>query len=253
MSDAAVVLVTGASGHLGGAIARHCAMSGMSVAVHYRSGEASAHALVDELRSVGADAAAFPADLAGEDSQADTESLVASVMDRFGRLDGLVANSAQQQIGEMSELSDSHWNAMFDANLMAIVRLVRAATPVLAPGASIVTISSVEAAMAFPRHAHYAASKAAVESLTRSLALELGPHGIRVNAVAPGLIDRDGLVDAWPEGYRWWTSTAPTGRPVTAQEVAAVVAFLLQDQATGVSGAVIPVDGGWSASARAPF
>lgn len=253
MSDQPVVLVTGASGHLGSAIARLCAGAGMAVAVHFRSGESAAHQVVAEIRAAGRRAHAFGADLAGAGADERASSLVTDVVDHFGRLDALVANSAEQGIVEFGDLNESDWVAMIDANLLSVTRLVRAALPAMHAGGSVVTVSSVEAAMAFPRHAHYAASKAALESFTRSLALEIGPRGMRANAIAPGLIDKDGLAEDWPEGYTWWTASAPTGRPVTADEVAAVAAFLLSDRATGINGAVIPVDGGWSASARAPF
>jgi len=124
---------------------------------------------------------------------------------------------------------------------------------VMAPGGSIVTISSVEASAAFANHAHYAASKAALESFTRSLAREIGPRGMRANCVAPGLIAREGLEQDWPQGWSWWSEVAPSGRPVSQEEVAGVVSFLLGSQASGINGAVIPVDGGWSASARTTF
>jgi NAD(P)-dependent dehydrogenase (short-subunit alcohol dehydrogenase family) len=115
-------------------------------------------------------------------------------------------------------------------------------------GSSIVNVSSIEAHAAFPRHGHYAAAKAALESFTRTAALEWAAEGIRVNAVAPGLVDRPGLDSDWPEGHRWWTQVCPLGRPIRAAEVADAVAFLAE--ASGVTGVVLAVDGGWSSSAR---
>lgn len=253
MTDQRVVLVTGASGHLGSAVALRCAAAGWSVAVHYRSNEGRAQSVVDEIRASGGTAQAFGADLVGAGAGNRASSLVDDVITSFGQLDGVVANSAEQGIVEFADLHEADWLAMLDANLVATTRLVSAAVPRMVSGGSIVTVSSVEAAMAFPRHAHYAASKAALESFTRSLALDIAPRGMRANAVAPGLIDREGLAADWPEGYTWWTQTAPTGRPVSGDEVAAVIEFLLSPQALGVNGVVIPVDGGWSASARAPF
>lgn len=253
MSPNTVALVTGASGHLGAAIARHCADAGMAVAVHCRSNEAAAQKVVEQIRGLGGTAQAFAADLAGPGASERSQALVNAVVAEFGQLDALAANSAEQGIAEFTDLGDEDWQRMLDANLFATTRLVQAALPVLTAGASIVTVSSVEGRAAFPRHAHYAASKAALESFTRSLALEIGPRGMRANAVAPGLIDRAGLAADWPEGFTWWQQSAPSGRPVTADEVAAAVTFLLGPQASGISGTVLTVDGGWSASARAPF
>jgi 3-oxoacyl-[acyl-carrier protein] reductase len=137
---------------------------------------------------------------------------------------------------------------MLDSTFLSAVQLTMALRPVMSAGASIVNVSSIEAQAAFPRHAHYAAAKAALESFTRSSALDWAAAGIRVNAVAPGLVDRPGLADDWPEGWAWWQRACPLGRPILPAEVADAVAFLAG--AGGVSGVVLPVDGGWSASAR---
>ena len=251
MSESKVVLVTGASGHLGAAIARGCAQDGWKVAVHYRSAREQAEQLTADLNARGTDAIAVQADLADDATSA--QRLIDEVIDHFGRLDGLVNNAADQTTAPLGDLTDDDWQHMLLANVIATTRLVRAALGALAPNGSVVNVSSVEASSAFPNHAHYAASKAALESFTRSLALELGPKGMRANAIAPGLIEREGLEAAWPEGHAWWSSVAPSRRPVTAQEVAAAVAFLLSDRASGINGVVLPVDGGWSASARTTF
>ena len=251
MSESKVLLITGASGHLGSVIAQVCAEQDWSVAVHYRHSSKRAEHLVKQLRSDGADAISVQADLAEDAPSA--ERVIDEVVNHFGRLDALVNNAADQTTAPLGDLTDDDWQRMLQANVIATTRLVRAALGALAPGGSVVNVSSVEASSAFPNHAHYAAAKAALESFTRSLALELGPNGMRANAIAPGLIEREGLEAAWPEGHAWWSSVAPSHRPVTAQEVAAAVAFLLSDRASGINGVVLPVDGGWSASARTTF
>ncbi|MDA2988711.1 MAG: SDR family oxidoreductase [Actinomycetota bacterium] len=251
MSERKVVLITGASRNLGAAIARGCAKDGWNVAVHYRRAREQAETLTAGLRSQGTEAIAVQADLADDATSA--QRVINEVVDHFGRLDGLVNNAADQTTAPLGDLTDDDWQRMLQANVIATTRLVRAALGALAPGGSVVNVSSVEASSAFPNHAHYAAAKAGLESFTRSLALELGPKGMRANAVAPGLIEREGLEAAWPEGHAWWSSVAPNGRPVTADEVAAAVAFLVGDQASGINGVVLPVDGGWSASARTTF
>ena len=253
MGQGRVVVVTGASGHLGSAIARMCAGRGFSVAVHYRSNEDAAKAVVDSIEQSQGTAAVFEADLgAASDPDVGTR-LIDDVVNRWGRVDGLVHCSAMQSLQPLDELRDSDWQAMWDANFLAATRISRAVLRVMAPGGSIVTISSVEASAAFANHAHYAASKAALESFTRSLAREIGPRGMRANCIAPGLIAREGLEQDWPQGWSWWSEVAPSRRLVSQDEVAGVVLFLLSSQGSGINGAVIPVDGGWSASARTAF
>ena len=253
MSQGRVVVVTGASGHLGSAIARMCAGRGYSVAVHYRSNDDAARDVVDSIEQSGGVAAAFPADLGAVSDPDVATRLIDDVVNHWGRVDGLVHCSAKQSLQPFDELRDSDWQAMWEANFLAATRISRAALAAMAPGGSIVTISSVEASAAFANHAHYAASKAALESFTRSLAREIGPRGMRANCVAPGLIAREGLKRDWPQGWSWWSEVAPSGHPVSQDEVAGVVSFLLSSQASGINGAVIPVDGGWSASARTTF
>jgi len=115
-------------------------------------------------------------------------------------------------------------------------------------GGAIVHVASIEGLQPAHGHSHYAASKAAVIMHARAAALELGRHGIRVNAVAPGLIDRDGLAEAWPDGVSRWLAACPLGRLGTAQDVADAVLFLLSDAARFVSGATLTVDGGMLAN-----
>lgn len=170
------------------------------------------------------------------------------VRESVERVDLLVNNAASQVTGALDELTGSDWADMLGSTFLSAVQLTMALRPVMSAGASVVNVSSIEAQAAFPRHAHYAAAKAALESFTRSSALDWAAAGIRVNAVAPGLVDRPGLAEDWPEGWAWWQRTCPLGRPILPAEVADAVAFLAG--AGGVSGVVLPVDGGWSASAR---
>ena len=170
------------------------------------------------------------------------------VHESVSRVDLLVNNAASQVVAPLDALVASSWADMISASFLSAVHLTTALRPLMHSGASVVNITSIEASSAFPNHAHYAAAQAALESFTRSAALEWASAGIRVNAVAPGLVDRPGLAEDWPEGWDWWARTCPRGRPVLATEVADAVSFLAS--ATGVSGVVLPVDGGWSASAR---
>ena len=170
------------------------------------------------------------------------------VHDAVTRVDLLVNNAASQVVGALDALTASDWADMLGATFLSSVNLTMVLRPLMPAGAAVVNVTSIEASAAFPNHAHYAAAKAALEAFTRSAALEWAPVGIRVNAVAPGLVDRPGLAEDWPEGWAWWARTCPLGRPIHPTEVAEAVSFLAA--ATGISGVVLPVDGGWGASAR---
>ena len=170
------------------------------------------------------------------------------VHDAVTRVDLLVNNAASQVVAPLDTLVASSWADMLAASFLSAVHLTTALRPLMPAGAAVVNVTSIEASAAFPNHAHYAAAKAALESFTRSAALEWASAGIRVNAVAPGLVDRPGLAEDWPEGWAWWARTCPLGRPIHPTEVAEAVSFLAA--ATGISGVVLPVDGGWGASAR---
>lgn len=227
-----VAVVTGARGVLGRSVVEHLAEEGYHVIAH--SGRRD-------------DTGKLPAALVLSGDLGDPQACE-RIRARVDRVDLLVNNAASQEVAETASLGTEQWRAMLDATFLSAVHLTSALLDAMPAGAAVVNVSSVEASSAFPRHAHYAAAKAALESYTRSLALDLGPRGIRVNAVAPGLIDRPGLAEDWPEGHAWWARSSPLGRPVVAAEVASAVIFLAR--ATGISGVVLPVDGGWSASAR---
>lgn len=224
-------LVTGARGVVGSAIIERLLDDGFEVLAHSREPYDESHPHVTTLSGDLADPATAEGIRAGID-----------------RLDLLVNNAASQVVGRLDDLSPSDWSDMLGATFLSAVHLTMALRPVMPEGASIVNVSSIEARAAFPNHAHYAAAKAALESFTRSAALEWAASGIRVNAVAPGLVDRPGLAEDWPSGWEWWQRTCPLGSAIAPRDVADAVLFLAQ--AAAVTGIVLAVDGGWSASAR---
>lgn len=226
-----VAVVTGVRGGIGRATVARLVDDGFDVVAH--------------SRDVVADLPSGVVALAGDLSDPVTAS---RVHDAVSRVDLLVNNAASQVVGPLDALGPTSWTDMLGATFLSAVHLTMALRSRMASGASVVNITSIEAGSAFPNHAHYAAAKAALESFTRSAALEWASAGIRVNAVAPGLVDRPGLAEDWPQGWDWWTRTCPLGRPIRPAEVADAVSFLAT--ATGISGVVLPVDGGWSASAR---
>lgn len=232
-----VVLVTGATGGIGGGIARRFAAAGATVGAHYHRDAASAEALVAGLPS----AFAVRADLS--DPSADP---VAAVIEEAGRLDCLVNNAGIQPLADLADVDDEAWAEMIELNLTAAHRLSRAAAQVMTEGGSIVHIASIEGSQPAFAHGHYSVAKAGLIMHARAAALEWGPRGIRVNTVSPGLIDRPGLADDWPEGIRRWQEAAPLRRLGTPEDVGDACVFLASGLARWITGIDLVVDGGVS-------
>lgn len=233
------VLVTGASGNIGGGIARRLAEAGAEIVVHFHRDKASATSLVEELGS----GTIIQADLGDADA--------VDAMFAASRPTMVVNNAAAQPVQTLDTMRFDDWRAMMSANLDgAFLVTQRAARSWKGVGGVIVNIGSIEGIDPAAGHAHYATSKAGVIMFSRAAALEYGPSGIRVNCVSPGLIDSDGLADAWPDGVSRWQDKAPLGRLGTPKDVADAVLFLLSPAARWISGINLVVDGGMSAQSR---
>ena len=224
-----VVLITGSSRGIGAEVAAKAAAEGAVVAVHYQSSAEGAQQTLDRVRAAGADGATFRADL-GDGHQA--ERLVADVIERFGRLDGLVNNAGRTQVGPFLEIEPDDWNEIIRTDLTAAYHTCRAALPGMLERGSgtIVNIASRLGQIGVAETAAYSAAKAGLLGLTRALAKEFGPRGIRVNAVAPGVTVTEmttDLVDS--EAGRQRLRDMPLGRFGRADEVADSVIFLLSD------------------------
>jgi NAD(P)-dependent dehydrogenase (short-subunit alcohol dehydrogenase family) len=233
------VLVTGASGNIGAGIARRLHQAGASVALHCAHDRTNA----DELaKTLGERAHVIQGDV-----QRDAERLCLETIAAFSRLDAVVNNAGIQPVQPLLEQTGAEVREMLRVNLEGVIALTAAAAKPMIErghGGSIVNISSIEGVQPAVGHSHYATSKAAVLMHTRAAALELGRHGIRVNAIAPGLIDRDGLESAWPEGVARWRVACPLERLGTAEDVADAVLFLTSRASRWISGATLVVDGG---------
>jgi NAD(P)-dependent dehydrogenase (short-subunit alcohol dehydrogenase family) len=239
-----VVIVTGAGSGLGQGVARRFAEAGAKVVVHYRKAAAGAEALVAQIG--GGRAIAAEADLTRPE---DAESLVAAAVRDFGRVDALVNNAGIYPLASVLEMTPAQWNEVVAANLTSVFLCTQAAARQMVRqggGGAVVNVTSIEAGSALPSHSHYAATKAAADAHTRAAAQELGPHGIRVNAVAPGLIWREGIEETWPEGVSRWLDAAPLRRLGRPEDVADACLFLASPAARWITGATLCVDGGVS-------
>ncbi|MGC5567043.1 SDR family NAD(P)-dependent oxidoreductase [Streptomyces sp. FR-108] len=251
-----VALITGASGGLGRWIALRFAAAGAAVAVHFRTNAEAADEVVARITDSGGRAVALRADLTAE---SECHRVVREAADwGDGVLTALVNNAGVQPVQELPGMTLADWRAVADANVSSVFACTQAAAELMRDASegseeaggrvrSITHIASIEATHPAPHHAHYSASKAAVVMHARSAALEYGPYGIRVNTVSPGLIDREGLASAWPEGVRRWERAAPTGRLGRPEDVGDACVFLASPMASWITGHDLVVDGGISA------
>ena len=248
-SELDMVVITGASGHLGQAIVeRYLEESDLRVIALGRARTDESAELED---SWSERSSAFHY-LYLDELHAKNQPVADSLAELFpgARITALINNAASQAPGSLTEFTTEQWNLMLTDSFLSIVELTQGLIAQMEAGACIVNISSVEARVAFPNHGAYASAKGALEAYTRALANEYARDGIRANVVEPGLLERDGLAQAWPQGYAAWKNTSPTGGPVLAEQVANVVHFLGSKGSLGINGVVIPVDGGWLSSAR---
>ncbi|MER7490507.1 glucose 1-dehydrogenase [Streptomyces sp. NPDC126497] len=243
-----VALITGAGGGVGRGIARRFAEEGAAVALHCRTATESARETADRIREAGGTAVVLQADLTDEDA---CRSVVARAAERFGgRLTALVNNAGVQPSRELAGMTSAEWREVVDTNLTSVFACTQAAARFMRGqdgGGSVTHIASVEARSPAPAHAHYSASKAAVVAHARAAAQEYGPWGVRVNTVSPGLIDREGLAEEWPEGVRRWRRASAVGRIGRPEDIGDACVFLASPLASWVTGHDLVVDGGASA------
>ncbi|WP_254878359.1 SDR family NAD(P)-dependent oxidoreductase [Streptomyces sp. NA04227] len=240
-------LITGASGLIGGGIARCFARAGAAVVLHHHCGENAARTLAEEITEAGGRATVLRADLLRPE---ECRRLVEEAAARHGRLDALVNNAGIQPVQPLPDMTADDWQQLQTADVTSAFACTQAAARIMAgqaDGGSITHIASIEASQPAPGHAHYNAAKAALVMFARSAALEYGPRGIRVNSVSPGLIDRPGLADDWPEGVRRWGAAAPLGRLGRPEDVGNACVFLASRAASWITGHDLTVDGGVSA------
>ena len=238
------VLITGASRGIGAACARRFARDGWKVAVHYYKSEAEALALAEELRAAGAEAVPVRGDLS---DPAQAARAVEMAQAALGHLDALVCNAGVAlPVQLLTDTTDDQWRRVMGTDLDGVFFTLRAAIPgmVSRKRGAIVTVSSMWGVTGGSCEAPYSAAKAGVIGLTKALAKELGPSGIRVNCVAPGAIETDMTAFLTPEDRAALAGEAPLGRMGAPEEVAEAVRFLAGEEARFITGQVLRVDGG---------
>jgi NAD(P)-dependent dehydrogenase (short-subunit alcohol dehydrogenase family) len=239
-----VAIVTGAGRGIGAGIARRFAEAGAAVVVNYHASAEGAEETVARIAAGGGRAATVQADVT---RAAGAERVVEAAVKAFGRLDVLVNNAGIYPVASLLEMTEEAWDAVVDANLRSVHVCTQAAARRMmapGPGGAIVNVASIEAHNPAALHSHYDAAKAGVVMHTRSAARELGPHGIRVNSVSPGLIWREGLDRDWPDGVARYSRAVPLGRLGRAEDVADACLFLASPAARWITGADLLVDGG---------
>jgi len=240
-------LITGASRGIGAATARKLAHAGCDVIVNYYNSHAQAEALCTELRSLGRRALAVKASVGIPDS---IDEMFAELKRHFERLDIVVSNAASGVLKPALDMTLKHWRWCLETNAFALNLLAQRAVPLMAGGGRIVAITSLGSVRAMPNYAFIGASKAALESLVRSLAQELGPRGIRVNAVSAGVVETDAL-SYFPnrdELVASFKARTPAGPVLTPEDVAGAVYLLCLPEAAMINGHTLFVDGGFAIS-----
>ena len=240
------VLITGGSRGIGAGLARAFAGAGYAVAINYNRSEARARALADELRAAGGEVLTLRADVS---DPRQVEEMVDNVLDKFCQLDILLCNAGVAWSGLLCDMDDEAWQRLRGVDLDGVFYACRAVYPhmVRRKQGRIITVSSVWGTAGASCEAAYSAAKAGVIGLTRALAKELGPSGITVNCIAPGVIDTEMNGNLSPQDLQSLVDSTPAGRLGTPADVAAAALFLAGPQAGFLTGQVLGVDGGFPA------
>jgi 3-oxoacyl-[acyl-carrier protein] reductase len=238
-----VALVTGGSRGIGAAVVRLLAASGMHVVINYRSHEAHAKTVLDEVSEAGGSAEIIAADVGDEDA---VKAMIRQVKAGHGRIDVLVNNAGVTGDGFAAMMSLRKWSSVIDADLTGTFLCCREVIKVMmaAGQGSIVNVASISGVLGTAGQVNYSAAKAGMIGLTKSLAAEVGSRGIRVNSVIPGFVETDMLRTLPPGLLEAQIGNIPLGRVGRPEEIATAVAWLAGPQASYVTGASIIVDGG---------
>ena len=241
-----VAIVTGASKGIGAGIAKHLAAAGAAVAVNYASSREGADKVVAEITAKGGKAIAVHGDVA---KKSDIKKIFEATLAAFGRLDVLVNNAGVFRFEPLEAVTEAEFHREFDINVLGMILATQEAVKHFgAEGGSVINITSVAGSNAIPNSVIYSATKAAIDSLTRVLAAELGPRKIRVNAIAPGVTVTEGyeaMGEAVTKNFEAYAmAQTPLGRVAQPDDIAKVAVFLASDQSAWITGERIAASGG---------
>jgi len=240
-----VAVVTGASKGIGAGIAKQLAAEGAAVVVNYSSSKAGADKVVAEIKADGGKAVAVQANVA---KKADIVKLIAETKKAFGPVDILVNNAGIYEFAPLEQITEEHFRRQFDLNVLGLLLTTQEALKNFNPaGGSIINLSSVVSTLAFPNASVYSGTKGAVDAITRSLASELGPRGIRVNAIRPGMVETEGTHAAGIENSEMQNQVraqTPLGRLGKPVDIAGTVAFFASADSSWITGETFVIAGG---------
>ena len=240
-----VALITGSSRGIGKAIALKFAENGINMVVNYIRHRQEAEKTAQQIEAKGARCIVVKANVAKDD---DVRAMFENIRKEYGRFDFLVSNAASGVLKPAMELSSRHWNWAMDINARALLTLAQQAVPLMDEGGRIMAVSSLGSVRAVENYTAVGASKAALESLVRHLAVELGPKNITVNTISAGAVDTEAL-KKFPNRQQILNTAlerTPLGRLTTPEDVADLAIFLCSKQARMIHGQTIVVDGGYS-------
>jgi 3-oxoacyl-[acyl-carrier protein] reductase len=241
-----VAVVTGASKGIGAAIAKHLAAEGAQVVVNFASSKAAASNVVAEVTKAGGKAVAVQGDLSNKD---DIDRLFLETKKTFNRLDILVNNAGIYEFLPIENITEEHFHKQFNLNVLGIILASQAAVKLFGPeGGSIINISSIVSTLPAPNGAVYSGTKGAVDAITRSLAAELGPRKIRVNAINPGMVETEGVHAAGIAGSEMQKNVeaqTPLGRIGQPTDIAGAAVFLASPDSAWITGQTFVISGGY--------
>ncbi|MDD6807066.1 MAG: 3-oxoacyl-ACP reductase FabG [Oscillospiraceae bacterium] len=239
-----VALVTGSSGGIGEGIARKFASLGYSVAVNYNTSKTDAEIIVNDIINAGGTAKAYKCNV---QDISEVNKMILEIKNDFGNIDVLVNNAGVSNIGLLTDVTDEEYDRIMGVNVKGVFNVTKAVLPGMIHNkfGSIINISSMWGEVGASCEVVYSASKAAVIGFTKALAKEVGPSGIRVNCITPGVIDTKMNSCHSDETMKELCEETPLGRIGTVQDVANVAVFLASDSASFVTGQVVSVSGGY--------